>query len=317
MRLRTELELAGLALVAIQVLTSFATIGLLVRMSPAVEQDLDENIETVGAVQEMFSALVLREGDRADAQARFANGLQRARVNVTEPEEEPFLDVLDRLEDPALQGDPRALWQVVNALDGLSEVNHNSITRIDVTAKRLGYGGAWAAAVLGVMSFAVGVIVSRRLVLRVEGPLAEVDATLAAARRGDGHRRCAIMQAPDEVARIGQEVNDLLDQREASSAAPPGRASLLDRAALLHLLEASAQPLVLVDERGVLHAANAAGHERLAASDGPALRTALRAVVGGDATGAEGITLLAPLADGTAGLCALPEARRAAEGVTG
>ncbi len=314
MRLRTELEIAAVALVAIQVVTSFAAIGLLVRMGPAIERILDDNVTSVHAVDEMLGAIALAEVDPEAATARYAEGLTRARAHVTETEEGPLIERIREVGPAALAGDGPAREAAVGALDALADVNRRSMARTDASEQRLGYGGAWAAAVLGLVSFAVGVLVSRRLVARVEGPLAEVDASLQAARRGDTHRRCTILDAPEEVARVAREVNELLDERQALCLGTPGRAALLDRAALLHLLEASPVPMVVVDDGGVLHAANRAAHDRLAADDGPAVRTALRGMNAGalpTAAAEVGITRVVLLADGIASLCTLPEAPRA------
>jgi PAS domain-containing protein len=311
MRLRTELEIAAVALVTVQVVTSFAAIGLLVRMGPAVERILDDNVTSVIAVEQMLGAIALAEHDLPGAAARYQQGLTLARENITEAEEEPLLARLDEMGPGALAGDGTARAAAVGALDALSEVNRESMARTDASEQRLGYGGAWAAAVLGVVSFAVGVLVSRRLVDRVVAPLAEVDATLQAARRGDPRRRSAVLDAPEEVARVARDVNDLLDERQALCTKPPPQSALLDRAALLHLLEASPSPLVVVDEDGGLHAANHAARDRLAAEDGPALRSALRGMDAGalsEAATTLGITRVAPLGDGIAALCVLPAA---------
>lgn len=313
MQLRNELDITAVALVAVQVLTSFAAIGLLVRMSPVVERVLDDNVASVEAVEDMLGALAVADAAPDAAAARFGRGLARARANVTESEEAPLLARIDAVRGPALLGDPAAREAAVAALAELSAVNRRSVERTDTEAQRLGYAGAWTAAGLGVVSFVIAVAVSRRLVRRVEQPLAEIDAALLAARRGDTHRRVNVSDAPEEVVRVAQEVNDLLDLRcqAPGCATPPVD---IDRAALLHLLEGYGAPAAVLDAGGTLRATNAAARDRLAAPDGADLRRALTAAALGDV--GPTVASAVPIGGGTAVVCVLAEAApaRAAEG---
>lgn len=213
MRVRSEILVGVGALLAVQVATTLAAIGLLARMSPAVERILEENVATLTAVEDMLAALAVEDGATVATRSPFAEALARARANVTEPEEVPLLAEIDGLAPAAVAGDPVAVREVVARLEELSDVNRRSMARMDARARQLGMAGAWAAVGLGTIGFVMSVGVSRRLARRIEEPLAEVDAALAAAGHGDIHRRCIVREGPSELVRIAREVNELLDGR--------------------------------------------------------------------------------------------------------
>lgn len=263
MRLRTETSLGVGALLVLQLATSFAAIGLLDRLTPMVDLVIRNNVVSVEAVEEMKTALADPELGSPGSRRRFRDGLTRALNNVTEPEEQPRLERVSALLEPAMRGDEEARREAVQLLSEVSEINRTSIRRADEQMMRLGGAGSWAAALLGLASFAVGVVLSRRLQRRLEGPIVEVDAALAAVRSGDPHRRAVVLEGPIEAVRIGQNVNWLL-ARGASAAAHAAKAER-DRALLLHVLDEVRTPAACVGHDGSILAAN---HPALALWDG-------------------------------------------------
>ncbi len=297
MRLRNELDVIVASLAAVQVLTSFAAIALLARTGPVLERVLSENVESVAAVEEMLGALAIADDEPRAAHDRFGRGLARARAVITEEAERPLLDRVQEVRQGALAGQPEDVRAAVTALRELSAVNRRSMEETDAQAQRYAYAGAWTMAVLGVASFGIAVVISRRLVRRVDEPLAEIDAALAAVRRGDVHRRADVGSASDEVQRIALEVNELLDARRPRAPSPLAPGQELDRAALLRLLADRAEPTVLLDARGCLRAANDAARDRLAAPDGAALRGALAQLGAAPGETTPGVARATPLGD--------------------
>jgi methyl-accepting chemotaxis protein len=208
------------ALATILVLVSFGTVGLLMRMSPAIERILRENVVSLEASDEMMAALALRGAVEPEARldTRFREALRRAQANVTEDEERPALELIAGHASGALRGDPADRAATVEALSTLHRVNSAAMRRADEQAKQLGIGGAWAMVFLTCLALGVSWAVLRRLRQRLITPLLELSTTLDAASRGDRHRRCRTMHAPAELARIMAAVNALLDQ----SALVPG-----------------------------------------------------------------------------------------------
>lgn len=249
---QTQETRAGLwALLLLQLGTSMTAIVLLGRMGPAIERIIDDNVYSTLAVEDMLAALA--HGQAHDA---FLDAYGRARSNVTEADEVPLLDTIERWDQAALEGDPAAQAEILEALQGLAEVNRRSIIRADQAASRLSLAGAWAMAILGLVGFLVSMGVWRRIDLRVLQPLQEVATVVGAVRRGDRHRRCL---APIEGTSGGlaHDVNWLLDHRAAPVPAPADDPTV--RRALIAVLDHCIDtPVVVGTSDGAVVTANAA-----------------------------------------------------------
>ena len=119
---------------------------------------------------------------------------------------------------------------------------------------------------------------------------------------GDLHRRCHSAGLPEDLQRIVNGVNRLLDRPSSGteSMAPPAPA---DRAALLLFLDRIGAAAVVVDPKGKVRASNDPANVLFATPRGPAEKEALGAIpkVGR----AEGWTV-EPLPGGSGWLCTGP-----------
>lgn len=215
MALRRELVLALGALVALNVMLAFGSIGLFVRMGPAIEQILEENVDSLVAAEEILAELAATGGNDASpqARARIAEALRRAEENVTEAGEITVLETVRANVDAALNGDRPATVVVVRALEALMKINREAMHAVDEEAKRLGRAGAWAATFIGIFSFLLSLVAIARLRTRVIEPLAELHDVLEAVHEGDPYRRCRPCDAPQELQQVRNVVNTLLDER--------------------------------------------------------------------------------------------------------
>lgn len=206
--------LSGIAvLFVIQLVTAFGAIGLLVRVSPAVEEILAENVYSNEAAEEMSSAMALAAaGIEGDHVARFNAALTRARENITEIEEVAVIDELEMLGHRALAGDREALDAAVRGTSHLIEINRLAMQRANERAQRLGTAGAWAAVALALAGWVVGVAVIRRSIVGIVEPIEELESVLESYRLGDTYRRCQARAASSEIRRILGSVNVLLDR---------------------------------------------------------------------------------------------------------
>lgn len=271
MKLRTEIRLGVGLLLAVQGLTSLGAIGVLNRMGPSVERILAENVASTAAAQEMLAALSL-SGQQRSAGAEFEEALRRAEQNVTEDAEVPLLAELRARGPEALAGDLAARKAATDAALALARVNGEAMARADLAAQTQARAGAWAAVALGMLSYGLSVWLSRRLRDRLADPLAEIDIALTAARQGEPERRCQVPDAPLEVQRVAHAVNRLLDEAFIPPATCVERDPMLDRAALLHLLDQLPQPTWVLDAAGRVAASNPAALERgLPPADDPGL----------------------------------------------
>lgn len=262
MRLRREVSLGIGAILALQVLLSMLVIGLLTRMGPAIERILHENVRSEEAVEEMATLLASNPQSGPTPQS-FDQALQRAKDNVTEDPEGPLLVTIEREQKAAFQGDTTAREKTLTALRELGHVNRDSMRRADIKAKRLGQAGAWAAAMLGALMLALGLVVYRRLRLRLEVPIEELRRTTQDVRAGNLQARCTITEGPLELKQIANDFNWLLDRwlkevRDETGTHDDEREAEVRRV-LAYLLDRDPMPVMVLDAAGTRVIANRAG----------------------------------------------------------
>lgn len=281
MKLRRDLLISIGSLVALNLLVGLGTVALLSRMGPAIAHILQANATSVEDAERMLRILAMTGGQPATEVQRlqFVESLERVEGNLTESGEQPVVDRIRAEHAAALGGDIAATAAAVAALEDLVGVNRAAMRAEDRKAQRMVKAGAWSVVFIAVIGFGASLLVIRRLRRMLVEPLAELYATLEAAGKGDRFRRCTSGDAPHELKRIFQIVNQMLDQQERRRGhGSEGSA----RMALLHLLEQQPRPVFVVDGSGALVAANRLGLEQLESEQGASLRVRLAHVpVGG------------------------------------
>jgi PAS domain-containing protein len=259
-----ELNVGLAALAGMLVLTALVAIQLLERMSPAVTRVVDENVSSLHASSEMLAALAaqrLPEQTAAAARQRFADALAAAASNQTHAGEAGPIAELREVSAAALAGDPRALERALAAIAALERANQAAMQVASVDARRLGTAGAWALALLGLVGFAAGSVVRRRLQRRVTAPMLELERVLLSVEGGDRLQRCGNAGHSAEQQRALRALNRLLDMVESQTAKPfsaGGPAELVP-----WLLDAGGDALAVVDRRGGMVSASRAVLEML------------------------------------------------------
>jgi hypothetical protein len=271
-----ELTLSIAALGALLVLTALVAINLLQRMTPALADVLEENVQSMDAAGDMLSSLAaarLPEPEALAARRRFRAALDDAARNLSEPEEAALIDELRGSEASAFRGEPLALQRALRALEALGRVNRAAAQRANAEAKRLGTAGAWVVALLGVLGFGANLLLARRLARRLLLPLHELSRVLTAVENGDRLQRCAtrgtFARHHELLARLNRLLDDRLVQTDAQGAKAEGSG------VLPWLLDSWEGALVLLDAEGRVLSASRAALELLASERGPSLREAM------------------------------------------
>ncbi len=259
MHLRRETGLGIGAILVLQVLLSLLVIVLLVRMGPAVERILEENVYSEEAVEQMLATLAAPTAGDGVPES-FAAALERAQANVTEEPELPLLETIAARHRAAFAGDEAARDAVIEALRRLGEVNRASMSRADDRAQRLGQAGAWGGALLGALALGLAIMAYRRLRLRLELPVEELRRTTAAIRNGNHQARCPTAEGPYEIKTIARNLNWILDEWVRPNESGPEDASrnAAIRRLLLSFLDRESTPIVVVDDEGTKVLENAA-----------------------------------------------------------
>lgn len=214
MRLRKEFRIAFGLIFGLQLATAFGAIAVLDRMGPAIARVAADNVESLGAIEQMLAALALEVGPVPEsAAAEFRQAYEKAAANVTEEEEKPLLESIKTNMDAAIQGDEQARFSVVTALRRLSSVNRQAMFRSDDEAQRLAKAGAWTAALLALLTFLAARFLAERVEHRLITPIFDIYSTLQAAKNGDTRRRSTLFKGSAEIEGIALGVNSLLDAR--------------------------------------------------------------------------------------------------------
>lgn len=286
MRIRDEIRLEVGALLAIQVLTMVAAVALLSRMTPALDQILQDNERSIRAVERMLLALAepaAAPGQLDLRRVNFERALTEAAGNITEPEERPAIERIFDHKDAALAGDPAALATLRTELWQLSIINRRSMLDASARAKRLGTAGAWAVVFLGLVGVVCSIALLRRARSKLINPVYEIGAVLEACRAGDIHRRFKPVGASTEFHEIAEVVNLLVSERSAARERDWEPSARLDRVALLRLLDRDSDPSFVCDASGAIAAANEAALDMLGGPAGAELREAIARVCSGEA----------------------------------
>lgn len=215
MELRRELLLTVGALVVLNMMLAFGAIALFVRMGPAIERIMEDNVTTIVASEDLLAALATTPPGPVPQQTGdvVREALDRMQQNVHEPMEENALVAIEQELAATLDGDTHARERLVQGTRELIRINREAMQRVDDEAKRLGTAGAWSAVFVGFVSFLLSLLLLVRLQNRLVQPLLDLFQVLQAARRGNRMRRCRSATAPREVQQVIQSVNGLLDER--------------------------------------------------------------------------------------------------------
>lgn len=214
MRLRTELLLYTALLAMLNVLLAFGAIGLFMRMGPAIERIIKENVVSITAAEDVLAEFAAAPGELdAAARQRVHAAIEHAAANVTVAAETPVIGAMRQQWAAAASGAAGPRAELISQTRALIGINRRAMTAVDEEAQRLGTAGAWAAVFIGSLTFAFSLLIVAQLRQRLVDPLLELHAVLAAAREGDRFRRCRMHEAPVELKQAAQALNTLLDER--------------------------------------------------------------------------------------------------------
>lgn len=210
MKVQTEIRIGVGVLVVLQFLLALGAIGLLARMSPAVDDVVRENVVSVHSVEDMLGAL-LYDGGVAERIDEFTSALNRAKANITEDNERPVLEAVEELSHRYFAGDGAVLNDLVGRLKQLGDINRQAIGEASTTVRGTGVAGTWAAVLLALFGFGLSIVLVRRMTRRILWPLHELRETVAGYVRGNTMRRCIVMPAAAELGEVARGLNAVLD----------------------------------------------------------------------------------------------------------
>jgi len=218
MRLAQAVRVGSWFLVGLNLLMAVGTIGILARMAPAIAVIIERNERSLKACEDMLALMAITASgtpfSREQAQG-FQAAFDRARANVTEPQEPAILNRMEPILAPLFQGNAAIRREVVEAEIQLGKINRDAMTVADRRAQQFGRAGAWGVVFMALSVFLAGVVFIRSLTGRVVRPLEEIHTVIIAHRNGETRRRCTGADLSQDVAAVFTGINELLDQCQA------------------------------------------------------------------------------------------------------
>lgn len=204
--------------ILLNLLMAFGSIWIFMRMAPAIETIIARNVVSLEASEEMLAILSQASTGNRSASARqaFQQALERAEKNITEAEESAPLARITAFYESALNGEPAAKAETVQALVELGRSNRSAMHRADLHAQELGLGGAWAVVFMASAAFLVSMLFLRGLKKNLLLPLEEISLAVTAFSHGDSMRRCSYKTAPKPMQALMLRINELMDGRKCS-----------------------------------------------------------------------------------------------------
>ncbi|MCA9513783.1 MAG: hypothetical protein KC635_02465 [Myxococcales bacterium] len=293
MEIRRDMTYALGALIIAGLLLSFGSIGLFMRMGPAIERIRRDNVVTMDAARQILAVFAATCGEdlTSDEREKIETALARASTNLTVDDEEALVQAVTDAVSRAMTGDRGALREVARTADDLAQANSDAMWEADGDAQRLGEAGAWTAALGGLALVLLGVYALGRMRRRVIAPLAELERVLDAVRRGDEHARCKPIRGAVELEGAMKNANALIDRLYGMDAKVSGLADA-HSSALVAMLDREPAPMWLVAVPDGVLSASSKGHEELSGRQAAGLRQRLDiAVRNGRADGFEVIAI--------------------------
>ena len=216
MKLGQSVRFGAWILISLNLLMSFGSIWVFMRMAPAIEIIIDQNEVSLQACEEMLAALLMKDRESPGTPPKidaFHQALSRAANNITEKEEPPALDAIGRSYIKAFEGDDAALGRTVEAILQLGEINRAAMIKADRKARQLGAAGAWGVVFMATIVFLIGILFLRSLKKNLSDPLEEIDSVVSAFRKGDIMRRCTAKNPSRNIRQVFANLNDLLDRQ--------------------------------------------------------------------------------------------------------
>lgn len=221
MRLAQAVRVGSWFLVGLNLLMAVGTIAIFSRMAPAIAVIIERNERSLKSCEDMLAlmAIIGSGSPFSPEQARlFQAAYDRAKANVTEPQEPEILKRMEPILPPLFQGAGTVRKEVVEAVVLLGKINRDAMTLADHRAQQLGRAGAWGVVFMALSVFLAGVIFIRNLTGRVVKPLEEIHAVIIAHRNGDTMRRCTGSELSQDVVAVFTGINELFDQCQALAA---------------------------------------------------------------------------------------------------
>ncbi len=215
MKLSHLVKISASFLLLINLIIAFGAIWLFMRVVPAIDLIVKNNVSSLEACQIMLTSLssVYDEGSIKKNLINFEYGLKKARENVAVDDEKVALGIIKRSYKKAFNNDIPSKKEVIFADNYLAEINAKEILRLKHEAKQVSERGAWGVVFMAGMMFFLSLLFLYRFDKKLLHPIEELYHVMKALKNDDKLRRCSVVGEDKDIKLIFDQVNKLLDER--------------------------------------------------------------------------------------------------------
>lgn len=215
MKLSNSIKICGYFLVSINLIISFSTIWLFLRIVPAIDSIVQNNVSSLEAAESMLTSLIVIENEGAtkkDLQA-FKVALKSAMQNVSKNDEKIAIGIIERSYKQAFNNDVTSRKELRFAIDYLFQINKDEILRLKNEAAKASKAGAWGLAFMALIAFFLTLLLLKRLDKKLLVPVKELYEVIRSYKKRNKFRRCMGENVNSDIKLIFDGVNELLDDR--------------------------------------------------------------------------------------------------------
>lgn len=218
MKLSKSIKVGALLIIFLNLIMAVGSIWVFQRMTPSIENIINQNGRSLQASESMLSLLAERDlkTDREGLMAHFHEQMEIAKNNVTEASETEPLEIIESNYVAAFRIGGESLKATLKALEALQDVNWNATYKADLRAKQIGNAGAWGVCFMGIFVFVAAIVFKRRVERNLLEPFEEIASVLSAQSKGDVMRRCTRYSSSTDVKKVYAQINDWIDRHERS-----------------------------------------------------------------------------------------------------
>jgi len=190
------------------VVLAFAAVRGFVRLSPSIEQISERNAKSIYLTSKMMETMSLDEDIEL-----FRGAFLAEKNNVTEPAERELITEIEYYYEQAFAGDKAKKKTVLADIAGLAEINRLAIKESAVNMSRLSSAGAWVIFFLAAAIISAGLVLIRKIDVRIIKPLNELNEVFADQIKGNKLRRCPKVAPSVDFQKTYDNVNSILDRQ--------------------------------------------------------------------------------------------------------
>ena len=215
MKLSHTIKICAVTLITMNLVVSFCTIWLFIRILPAIDLIVQNNISSIEAAENMLTTLSVIENEgttKRDLQA-FKIALNDAKNNITNEDEKIALGIINRSYRKAFENDISSRKELRFAIDYLFQINRDELSRLKQEASQISMAGAWGLVFMSLFMFFITLWFLRKLDKKLLVPTNEIYDVIKCYKNNEKFRRCKGTNLNRDIKFIFNGVNDLLDER--------------------------------------------------------------------------------------------------------